>query len=392
MAKRIKLLFLALELGTNGAMISMLSLLKALPRDKYDISLFMFNHNCPLKEQIPKYVKILPASLAYEVYQSPRKPALIQALKHFRLDLFLFRLYVALSRSLNWDLHFKFMFPRIEGEYDLACCYGDGLMLPITYKKVIASKFASWDHAPYSEWEQPQSVYDALKEIDICVPVSYDTGRDLDKVLGVHVPQHVIHNIIDAQSCIDRAKDPCEKERIPGIHRIVSVGRVTPQKFFDIIPPAAQLLKARNIPFEWYVVGNGDKYEELKQLTSDMQLDDCVHFIGARSNPMPWVKSADVIVVPSRYEAWGMTISEALCLGKAIVCSDIPVFAEQITDGVNGLMRKVSPENIADAVQLLLEDEALRHRLEENAVKYPFTEEYIVNEFDELVNKLCNEK
>lgn len=387
-----KILFLAEALGTNGAMISLLSLLNALPKEKYEVSLFMFSQDCPLLDKIPQSVRLLPESLPYQVYKLPLKQALLLALKEGRWDLFLYRLYIVFARTLGWKLRGLSLFHTIQGNYDLACCYGDGFMLPMTLNKVNASKYATWVHVPYSQWPQLSSVYTALKQVDMCVPVSEDTGRDLDKVLGMHVPQHIVHNITDAQSCIDRAKEPCEKARISGVHRIVSVGRVTPQKFFDIIPPSAQLLKARNIPFEWYVVGNGDKYEELRQQISDMQLDDCVHFIGARPNPMPWVKSADVVVCPSRFEAWGMTVSEALCLGKAVITSDIPVFAEQITDSVNGLMRKVTPENIADAVQMLLEDEVLRHHLEENAITYPFTKEYIVNEFDELVNKLCNEE
>lgn len=386
------ILFLAEEFDTNGAMMSLLALLKSLPSEKYDITLFLFTHRGRMMEEIPQHVKVLPELFPYVITKLPLKMSVKTALKRGRLDLAMYRMAVAGQRALGKDFILWNMLPNIPGHYDIACCYTDGFVAPMMMRKVDADYKCSWIHLPYTICGFQPSVYQALKQVDMCVPVSEDTGRDLDKVLGVHVPQHIVHNITDAQSCIDRAKEPCEKERTPGVYRIVSVGRVTPPKFFDIIPPAAQLLKARSIPFEWYVVGNGDKYEELKQQTEDMQLSDCVHFIGARPNPMPWVKSADVVVCPSRFEAWGMTVSEALCLGKTVITSDIPVFAEQITDGVNGLMRKVTPENIAVAVQLLLEDEALRHHLEENAVKYPFTKEYIVNEFDELVNKLCNEK
>ena len=113
-----------------------------------------------------------------------------------------------------------------------------------------------------------------------------------------------------------------------------------------------------------------------------------MHFIGARYNPMPWIKSADVFVNPSRFEAWGMTVSEALCMGKAVIVSDIPVFQEQITDGVNGLIRKATPEALAEAIVLLAKDDELRSRLEQNAINYPYTKESIIKEFDELIDKL----
>ena len=117
-------------------------------------------------------------------------------------------------------------------------------------------------------------------------------------------------------------------------------------------------------------------------------LSDCVHFIGARQNPMPWIKSADVFVNPSRYESWGMTVSEALCLGKAVITSDIPVFAEQITNGVNGLMCPAMPENLAETIMKVLTDKQLKHKLEKNATKYPFTKEFVVAEFDALIENL----
>lgn len=387
--KRKKILFLAEELETNGAVMSLLALLKALPSKKYEVSLFLFKHGVKMMDEIPPYIHVFPEYLPYSIHRMPRKQACTRALKNLRIDLLLYRVVVAGQRALGKDFILWKMLPNIPGHYDIACCYTDGFVAPMMMRKVDADYKCSWIHLPYTVCGFQPSVYQALKQMDMCVPVSEDTGRELDKVLGGHVPQHIVHNITDVQSCIDRAKEPCEKGRIPGVHRIVSVGRVTPQKFFDIIPPVAQLLKARNIPFEWYVVGNGDKYEELKQQTSDMQLDDRVHFIGARPNPMPWIKSADVFVNPSRFEAWGMTVSEALCLGKAVIVSDIPVFKEQITDGVNGIICHITPANLANDIERILTDSNLRHKLECNALSYPFTKESVVKEFDELIEKLC---
>ena len=57
MTKKIKVLFVAEELATNGAMMSLLALLKALPVDKYESSLFLFDHGGNLMNELPSNVK-----------------------------------------------------------------------------------------------------------------------------------------------------------------------------------------------------------------------------------------------------------------------------------------------------------------------------------------------
>ena len=383
-----KILFIAEELDTNGAMVSLLALLNALPKDKYEISLFLFKHGGRMMEQLPKEITLLPESLPYSIHRMPLKQALLASLKNFRLDLTIYRILVAFQRHFNSDFKLWGFLPKIKGRYDVACCYTDGFVAPTLLRKVYSKKKCSWIHVPYNHWEQPSYVYEALKQMDMCVPVSQDTGRELSKAISTTLPQHIVHNITDAAMCKKKAAEPCEEPHKDGVFRIVSVGRVTPQKFFDIIPSVAILLNGKGLNYEWYIIGHGEKYDELLNITKAKGLDSTVHFIGARYNPMPWIKSADVFVNPSRFEAWGMTVSEALCMGKAVIVSDIPVFQEQITDGVNGLIRKATPEALAEAIVLLAKDDELRSRLEQNAINYPYTKESIIKEFDELIDKL----
>lgn len=386
--KKQKVLFVAEELGINGAMMSLLALLKALPADKYDITLFLMKHGGELMSQIPECVKVLPESLPYAIHRMPRVEAYKRALKHGRLDLILYRFGVSLQRKFGLKYRLWPFLPRVKGHYDVACCYTDGFVAPMIIRKVFANRKVCWIHYPYSIVPQTQDTYEALSRADMCVPVSKEAASDLQKVLGIAVRYHIVHNIIDATRCRELANDPIEKEKIENVARIISVGRVSYPKYFDIIPLVAQRLKKEAIKFEWIIIGNGDQLDELSESVKKQNLSDCVHFIGERNNPMPWIKSADVFVNPSRYESWGMTVSEALCLGKAVITSDIPVFAEQITNEQNGLMCPAIPEKLADAIIRVITDEQLKSLLEENAIRYPFTKEVIIQEFDAMIEEL----
>lgn len=386
--KKNRILFVAEELNINGAMMSLLALLRALPMEKYDLSLFLFKHGGELMSQLPKHIDVLPELFPYAVHRMALKDALKETIKRGRIDLMFYRVLVSFQRYFKLDYNLWAFLPSIKSDFDIACCYTDGFVAAMTMRKTVATKKICWIHYVYTKEPQPKYVYNALIKANICVPVSIEAGKALSQILGVKVKQHIIHNITDASVCIDRASEPCERPRIEGVSRVVSVGRVTFAKYFEIIPAVAQKLKTSGIRFEWYIIGMGEQYAELVDMVDRMNLSDCVYFIGPRDNPMPWIKSADVFVNPSRYESWGMTVSEALCLGKAVITSDIPVFAEQIRNEENGLMCSVVPENLANAIIRVLTDEQLRHKLEANAIKYPFTKESIVMEFDEMIQNL----
>lgn len=391
--KRIKLLFVAEEFAVNGAMMSLLALLKALPTDKYDISLFLFEHGGELMKQLPDYVHVLPEKVAYSVHRLPTKLAVKKTIKQGRFDLILYRILLSIQRRLELDYKLWWWMPEVEGDYDVVCTYNDGFVAPMIIRKVKSGKKVCWIHFPYTHAPLMKYEYEALKTTDACVTVSHQVGRDLDKALGCKsAPQYVVHNIIDAESCKRRAEEPCEEPRREGVYRIVSVGRVTPAKGFDIICPTAQLLADKGFKYEWYIIGEGEDRQRFMSQVVKMNLQDNVHFIGNKYNPMPWVKSADVVVQPSTFESWGMTISEALCLGRPVVASNLQVFTEQIQNGVNGLMKENTPSILAGAIEEVLTNWELRQTLESNASKYPFTKETVLKEFDILIKNVINEK
>lgn len=381
---KVKVLFVAEELETNGATTSLLSLLRALPKDRYDVSLFLFCHDGPLQGRLPQDVTLLPECPAYAAYRRPMRLAVRAALRQGRVDLALFRLGVWLERGLGLKRRLWKALPSLHGDWDVVCGYTDGVVAQIAVHKVSGGRKCCWIHCPYDRWDQGEQVYAALRRADCCVPVSADTGNSLVRIIGP-VRRHVVHNVVDLSDCRARAAADSDRAlpRTDGVFRIVSVGRVTPQKGFDIISPAAEALAASGIAFEWLVLGDGDKLAELKARAAPG-----VRFLGRVANPMPWVNSADVVVCPSRFEAWGLTVSEALCLGKAVVASDLPVFAEQIENGRNGLLVPFDAPRLADAIASLLRDPERRRSLGLAAASYPFTRDRVVGEFDALVREL----
>lgn len=97
---------------------------------------------------------------------------------------------------------------------------------------------------------------------------------------------------------------------------------------------------------------------------------------------MGWVDSADVVVQPSVWEGWGMTVSEALVLRRPVVATDLPVLREQIYTGRNGLLVPNKPEAFAEAIVRLLRDKALREAMSAYTETYPFALGSVCEAFD----------
>jgi glycosyltransferase involved in cell wall biosynthesis len=98
------------------------------------------------------------------------------------------------------------------------------------------------------------------------------------------------------------------------------------------------------------------------------ELRDKAVFLGHRDDIPRILKTIDVFVFPSVVEGLGTSLIEAMAMEKPVVVSDIPTFRNFIVDGVNGLFFKAkNPEDMAEKVLFLMENESLKGRLGKNA-------------------------
>ena len=108
---------------------------------------------------------------------------------------------------------------------------------------------------------------------------------------------------------------------------------------------------------------------EIKRMATEYGLLNNIIFTGVKSNPYPYMALADIYVQTSRFEGFGLTISEARILNKPVISTNFPVVYNQIKDGVNGLICEMTPESIAQKILLLANDEQLRNKLIEATKK-----------------------
>ena len=179
------------------------------------------------------------------------------------------------------------------------------------------------------------------------------------------------------------AFQPYTKE--DGVPVLATVGRMAVQKGYDLAVGAGVLLKARGIPFRWYLIGDGPEYSRICTLIETSGLSDRMFAVGAKENPYPYVKHADVYVQTSRTEGYCLTLSEARGLHTPPVSTNFELVHEHIRNGENGLIVEMTPEAIADGIETMLRNDALRESIRQTLSRERVGNEEEIEKFYELL-------
>jgi glycosyltransferase involved in cell wall biosynthesis len=146
---------------------------------------------------------------------------------------------------------------------------------------------------------------------------------------------------------------------------IVSVSRHDGRKGLDVLIRALARLRDAGVPFRACLTGTGLLWESHRALVSSLRLGDRVLLPGRVPEVMPYLRHADVYVLPSIEEGSGsVAVLEALQAGTAVVSTDVDGMPEDITDDVDGVLVPPSdPAALANALTALIRDPARRARL-----------------------------
>jgi len=161
--------------------------------------------------------------------------------------------------------------------------------------------------------------------------------------------------------------------------RILTVGRLSPEKGQVFLLQALKALKDRRLAFRCTIVGDGPLRSRLIETVKSLGLADRVNFTGAvgQDKLHDHYRNADIFVLPSLSEGLPVVLMEAMACGLPIVASRITGIPELVSEGKHGLLvTPGKPETIADALQSLADDPSRRVAMGECA------REFVCERFD----------
>lgn len=235
---------------------------------------------------------------------------------------------------------------------------------------------------------------------DYIVAVSRDTYDDVKHFKVGNTPLQLVYNGIDLEK-VGRGKTDGTQARqalgIPDDHKVVGhVANMVSKKRQTDILKAAQMVVEQFPKVTFVLVGRGPDLEKLRGISQSMGLEGNVVLPGFVDDLWDTMSCFDVFVLSSLHEGLPTVIIESLAMGIPAVATRVGGTPEIITEGEDGfLTRPKAPEEIAEKVLMLLQDDELRQRMSqagrENA-RRKFDIRRRVREVEEIYTQLISSR
>ncbi|PXA12817.1 glycosyltransferase [Staphylococcus pseudintermedius] len=368
----------------NGITTSVINLLANINYDKYDVTVFTNNTNNV--EQLNNL-----QSLNDNVRIVLRRGPMIATFKELYQNEFVRQrgIYKSFEKRLYPKALFEREFRKIFGDsqFDYAIDYSgyamfwSNLVLASGAKKKyillhsdIKSDMERTVKGKRPHYQNLKGVISLYPYFDKLVSVSEATKKLNQsnfgglKLKNRHIDSRNTINIEKINQLVDDDSDLFEKNGTPVLptltehgmeaiefsqddFKIVSVGRLSPEKGFDLLIKAVAELAPKYPQLKLYILGDGPLKGTLKSLVEQLGIQNHVYFLGQRRNPFFIVKRADVFALTSHYEGQSMVILEALTVGTNVLASDIIANRYVLEDEKYGMLVEKNEVDIAKGLE-----------------------------------------
>lgn len=181
----------------------------------------------------------------------------------------------------------------------------------------------------------------------------------------------------------------------PSKKHILAMGRLAEQKGFDCLIKAFQKIAPHYPEWDFTIIGEGPQRPYLENLIEKSPISGRIFLPGVLKNPFPTLTSADLFILPSRFEPFGNVIIEAMVCSVPVIATKCDGPLEIIQDEVDGLLVEIEDiEGLAGAIQKLISNETLRNHLVTNGLKTAekYTLANIIPQWESLLEKLIREQ
>ncbi len=391
-----KILFVIPSLRSGGAEKSLITLLSLMDYDKYDVDLLSFRRDGLFYDKIPPKVNVITGTEDYEVFDGGAKSAVIYFLKKGRLSSVADRIrYIHAYKESDPDLKVRKMWtllkkqlPKVNEKYDCVIGYLEGNASSYAADYENADKRICYVHSDIKKLGiNKKANTEAFEKCDVIVTVSQACADSIaDEFPFAQSKTVVIENITSARLLRESAQEEKVFNKSGDENIIITVGRFSHPKGIDLAVKAAKILKEKGYDFKWYHIGNGELKAEIEALILSLGVENEFILLGEKANPYPYIGQCDIYVQPSRYEGKSIALDEAKCLCKPIVTTNFTTVADQIENGVNGLVCEMNENDIAEKIETLFNDEKLRKELEKNLGKEKTGNEEEIEKFYAVLN------
>ena len=320
-----KILFITPSLCQGGLEHSLITMLKLLDENKYEMYLYTYRNDLSLLPLVPEYVHFKNDLLNKHYQRNPKAITLwlgetyfskIGAKKKAKRYTEKRKKYIHRQKVIQINEAYK------NQKFDVVV--GNSIGMTSEMAAVVNAKrrfvfFRSSVDLHHEENTELFPKYDGI------IAVSQGVKNMLcSSYPNIEDKLYVLENYVDAEHIIAKANEPLPNGLVPPDNKLIlcTCGRFSEEKGFDLAVESASILKKNGVDFIWYFIGDGILRDALEKQIAEYSLKENIIISGYVDNPFPYINVCDIYVQPSYHESYGRTIKEAIILGKPVVSTD----------------------------------------------------------------------
>lgn len=371
------------SLRHGGAEKVLVTLLKNLPEDLYEIDLLLNLHSGKYLSEVPRWVNVRYLNKGEMITTNRPQDLPVKAVRV---------LYQSLLKKFPKILY---RYVLKDKKYDVEFAAIHGMRDEILNSPLSSSKKIVWIHNDLKKTEFHHYTFQEFKKFfgfDKIMVISKKIEEDFRNIAKNDFEKDKIvriYNPLDTEEILEKAKSakPKAADQLPVF---ISVGTVFPQKGFDRLLKVHKRLLKEGFKHKIQILGDGYDFENIKKLQAELEITESATLFGFTDNPYPYVKNADFYILSSRYEGFPTVLFEAITLKKKIIATDVSGVHEMLQEGKLGLIVENSEEGIYFGMKKALQNPESFEHFQENLQVYkkPFTLENSVNSIIKIIDDL----
>ena len=388
MATKKKILIRIGSLRHGGAEKVLVTFLKNLPQNKYEIDLLLNLYSGKYLPEVPTWINVLYLNKGEMITTNRLQDIPVKA---FRV------IYQKLLKQFP-NLLYQFI---LKGKkYDVEFAAIHGFRDEILNSPLKSSKKLVWIHNDLKKTELYHYTDEEFRKFfgfDKIMVISEKIEQDFNNLTQNLEEKNKIvriYNPLDTEEIVLKSQEARSKNSNLGTQNseptFVSVGTVFPQKGFDRLLKVHKRLLDEGFHHKILILGDGYDFQNIKNLQKDLGVTETSTLFGFTDNPYPQIKNADFYILSSRYEGFPTVLFEAITLKKNIIATDVSGVREMLDDGKLGLIIENSEQGIYDGMKKALENPESFDQYAEILKNYemPFNLQNSVNSIVTILDEL----